>query len=163
MRPAHAAAQFAVVSTSAGSYEDWALMYFTPEELLTIGALDADPDNDGAANGLEAALGTDPRDSAKCPVSRGGMSPAGGSHLTISFLRAQNMPSDLMLVVVTSPDLQPAGWTPVVLKAGNAPWSDPSLVEDGGPVDGLVPVTVHGPPGMGPRAFMRLEVSQMPM
>ena len=52
------AAEFEVISSAGGTYDDWALTYFTPEQLLTIGAFDAD--GDGVPNGIESVDGRPP-------------------------------------------------------------------------------------------------------
>jgi hypothetical protein len=155
------AAEFEVVSSSGGTYDDWALTYFSYAELQTIGALGEDPDGDGVPNGVEAVMGGHPRDAGNAPRSEGEVSAVGGSHLVIRFNRAQNLPDDLRIVIQAGPGLDPADWTGLVTKSGTTPWTGSGVVEEGTPSGGIIPVTVHAPPGAGPCQFMRVRVDRI--
>lgn len=152
------------VSFTAGSntYSTWRSSAFTAAELADplVSGPSADPDRDGHVNVVECALGTLPKQSdSKSAFLPGTVNSSGQNYLTISFSRAQQLPSDMTLTVQTSPSMTNGTWTAVATKTGAGAWSSPALVTEGAAAAGRLPVTVRGPAlTSGQRAYLRLTV-----
>lgn len=150
-------------------YSHWLARHFTPDEIANpaIGGFHTDPDGDGLPNGLESAMGTNPRlhDSppAGTPVSYAlPPSPGASDRLRLAFDRAEDSPYDVTLWVQVSSSLEPASWTTIAQKTGRNPWAGTASVGEDSPVAGRVRVTVHDtvPAGNYTKRFMRVVASQ---
>lgn len=150
-------------------YSHWLSRHFSAGEIANplIGGFHADPDGDGACNGLEAALGTDPRLHDTPP---GGMltscslplPPGASDHLKLVFDRAEDAPYDVTLLVQVSSTLEPDSWATIAQKTGVNPWTGSASVSEGTPGGGRVRVTVYDTviSRDHSRRFMRVVASQ---
>lgn len=150
-------------------FSSWVSRHFSPEEAgdPAIGGFHADIDHDGLPNGLESALGTDPRwhDSppAGSPIScEVPPSPGPSDRLKLVFDRAEDPPYDVTLSVQVSSNLDPDSWTTIAQKTGRNPWMGTASVSEEPPSASRVRVTAYDiviAQGQ-PRRFMRVVATQ---
>ena len=112
------------------TYIQWSAGFFNPTEMGNplISGPRADPDFDGIANVLEAALGGNPKVSdggVQQPIARWLTSPTG---FGIEFNRANIIPGDITLTVRGSHSL--ILWTPLTTKLGLNPWTGAATVTE---------------------------------
>jgi len=112
---------------SSGGYNQWLSDHFTGQELGSpaIVGPDADPDHDGAANVLEYAFGTDPRE-AGSDMALGRVTPEvvkvdGFNRLRLRFTLPEFIPADVLYEVEVTEDLE--HWTLIADQSGVVGWN----------------------------------------
>jgi Bacterial TSP3 repeat len=135
------------------NYNTWAAAQNFPTP--AAGAFGVDHDGDGFSNGLECALGTNPKSAASQPPLLSAIKDSGGDKfLAAHFTRpaAASRPTDLQYIAERSDAL--AGWTTTSV-----------LMEVGPPnAQGMETVTIRPaePMDYKARTFVRLRVQQSP-
>ncbi|MCW1926457.1 hypothetical protein OKA05_28155 [Luteolibacter arcticus] len=110
-----------------GSYSEWVSDHFTEQEIgdPAIVGQDADPDDDGIANVIEYAFGTEPRegdsDRDLTRVRPEMVKVANESRLRLRFTLPQFIPADVLYQIEVSDDLDE--WTVVAEQSGAVGWS----------------------------------------
>jgi hypothetical protein len=97
---------------AVGSYDAWAATRFSPEQLAQATLLqpDADPDEDGRANFMEFALGTDPLEADAEAVRLVWQADGESRHPALEFTRPR-IPLGVEYVLLASDTLE--GWSPI--------------------------------------------------
>jgi autotransporter-associated beta strand protein len=147
--PLHFSGTGSIVVTSGGPAtpaEAWRFQHFSSYDNSGDSADEADPDQDGAENLLERALGSNPKagDAAGKPVLN-----SGGGDFSFTFTRSRAA-SDLIVVVQCSADLAPPSWRDVTAADGEV-----RLADDSDPERQVFRFTAV--PG-GSRGFYRVSV-----
>lgn len=140
-------------------FEEWKTPYFTAGERADqlVSGLDADPDNDGLPNGVEATLGTSPRSPNGGVFSSVLMEIPPPPQWAITFSVSNAAPVDLVPGIEISTDIE-TDWH-YVAGATSGVWSAiaPATVLTAPGAVGFTGVTVKVP-GTGHRTFARLSV-----
>lgn len=138
------------------TYATWAAGFSFPSGESDPGD---DPDHDGSPNGIEAFLGTHPRQGGSRSLPTAALNTSGGNHLEYSFQRTQSVPSGLIIEVQVSSSLGSGSWT-TIKQMINGAWSGAATLAEGPPAGGLIPVTVQTASSAGLQQFVRLLVKQ---
>lgn len=158
-----------VVFTPApiSTYTEWASSYFTASEMQNplIAGIQADADQDGIANGVEAALGSNPRlaGAGGSPFTTAITGIGANGHLVLIFDMPGSPLSGLKLEVQETSSLTTIAWTTVASKTGASSWTGPASVQTTTLPSGRIHVEASGLAPLGtPTEFLRLKVSEVP-
>lgn len=155
----------ALILTAPTNFTQWQSFYFDAQELtnVLVSGFTADPDNDRKANGLEAALGSDPRSSSENAgtVTAAIVGTGAARKLAMFFEMPSVALSDLTLTVEESTSLATNSWTAIATRVGAGAWSGTATVTVTPISADKVQVQVQSPQDIStPRTFLRLKVTR---
>ncbi len=137
------------------AFENWQALHFTPEELADplISGAEADPDADGINNGVESALGLDPRSHSSLPLTGSGQQ----SDWLFTFTAASVIPVDMILHFDQSTKLSTPFWSAIADHTVNGwvPVAPATLTET--PSGSFSEVTIRVPSTGLERLFGRIR------
>jgi hypothetical protein len=149
-------ANFTLTITSP--FATWQGTKFTAADIATgLTTMSADFENDGLANLLEYAFGTDPKTVNVSPVSAS----VSGNNLQISF-PCNSACTDITYTVQSSTTLDPNSWADIAKSTGGAatvPLGSLSTVSDPGTGLRTVTVTDSTVNPMGDKKFLRIKLT----
>lgn len=155
-----------LVWTSTGGYNSWLGGYFNSTEIANplITGPNADPDQDGAPNLIEYALGRDPKNGSPADRALGSLVPSvvnvgGANRIKLDFTLPDQVPSDVIYQLQISDNL--VSWTDIATQANAGGWTGNATVSNGTVSSGRRPVAITDSgtaPATGKR-MARLKIS----
>ena len=154
-------------------FDTWLIEQFTGPERAdpTISGPNADPDNDGIENLVEAAIGSSPKsqDSREFRLSIISTTIVGGQRTTVlSANRAESPVLNLKLEIQASESLNGNTWTTLAEKTGDGNWSIAGITvsqpQEAAPVNGSVPFVIQESVAapLTTKRFYRMQASTLP-
>ena len=144
--------KFVPDGTGERTFDIWLTEQFTGPERAdpAISGPNADPDNDGIANLVEAAIGSPPksRDSQDLLLTIISTTISAGQRtIVLSANRAESSVLNLKLEIQASGSLEGSPWTTLAEKTGDGTWSTPGVTVsppvEVTPVNGSVPLEIE--------------------
>jgi len=144
-----------LIITQGQPFATWQATSFGEDANTPEAAPTADYDNDGQANLIEYATGTNPVTVQGSAVT---VQPNEENKLALTFMPNPNA-SDVSLIVEGGSELEPDSWQVLASKSGASAWiTQPGVTVTAGPSPGSVVITDSESVSTSPARFLRLRV-----